>query len=166
MDYNGDGILDRMTISTDGTTPTAILQSNGGRPSLLSKIEFPQGGSYEFTHKFSAQYKDASGALLNIMPTNIVTVEKIVMKDGIGGVSEIRYEYSGGAMYYDALVPTDRRFAGFEKVVAIRDGERITTYYHQGNDPSGVFGEGSDGFVKIGRSYRKDVSDNNGNLYV
>lgn len=164
-DLDADGFVDFMR--TQNSTPAVtIAYINKGKniPDLLSKIEYGSGGYSEIKYKKSAQYKDASGNLLNPnLPINLNTVESITNYDGLNNNSKTSYEYAGGFYYYNG--PFDRKLAGFDIVTQINsDGTREISYYHNANDNNISNGEYDDHFSKINKIYRTDFLDSNNNL--
>ncbi|MEK7554973.1 MAG: SpvB/TcaC N-terminal domain-containing protein, partial [Patescibacteria group bacterium] len=150
-DFNGDGFLDLVVSDGCGFLPgacnTRLLLNTATAPSeLLQTITLPAGGVITATYKASSLYKDGSGSLLNPnLPIVIQTVASITETDSVLGVSGMTtYEYAGGRYFFKSL--TDRRFAGFNQVTALKpDGAKHITYFN-------VTEEG-----KIGKSYRTDL---------
>jgi len=161
IDIDGDGIPDFMK-SKDPSVYTYLsntkLESN-----LLKKITYSQGGNTEISYKPVAQIR-ASGTLLNPnLPATMNVVSQI--KNNDSAISETyTYSYEGGKYYFGTYL--DRKFAGFSKVTETDSAGNIkNTYYHQGDTTNTAGGEYSDEVSKIGKIYRIEEYNNNGNLY-
>lgn len=173
-DFDGDGLIDLavsyrtfMSPVTCQTAPNGCFQkiykNNGVVSNLLSKIEHSSGATTEIVYKGTPQYKDKNGNIINLMPFVFSTVSAITTNDGFGNKSATTYEYSGGCFYYKD--PSDKQFAGFEKVTKFDPaGNYLITYYHQGNATDSSMGEYQDHFSKIGMPYRVEKYDSLGKL--
>jgi YD repeat-containing protein len=168
MDINADGLVDFFYSggNSGGVTQVHVLLNKGTIPDKLEKIITSEGGEIDVTYKPSTQYRDVEGNILNdSVPFIIQTVEDFHVLDPISGTeSEVTYEYANGDFYYGGA--HDRKFAGFGKVTTSENGERVTTeYFHQGNGDDTASGESGDDYGKIGKVYRKEVSDASGDVY-
>ena len=165
-DVNGDKITDFISTSFG---QRKVYISNFQEPDLLSTIYNPIGGETEITYAPTTSYKDNSGNLLNPkMPFVMQTVLTIKEYSGYGEATGNKYEYSGGKYFYSS--PTNRRFAGFNKITKRNNPSNptqiISTYYHQGDSINDTGkGEFLDDEFKIGKIYYTETADNNGVTY-
>ncbi len=164
-DINGDGLLDIIHSVCNPDCVADIFFNTGNTPDLLSKITLPTGGVITTSYEASSQYKDAGGNLLNPeLPFTTQTIQAVGETDSVTGtVSTTTYSYAGGHYFFKDSF--DRRFAGFETVTKIKpDGTEEITYFHQGDTASTTLYEDLDHHAKIGKAYRIDRLDSNGNL--
>lgn len=165
-DVNGDGFMDvvKADYVGNGTTLYETYINNAKNSRLLTKVDYPQGGSASFEYKPAAQYVTDAGAVANAYPYPINTVSKSVTNDGLGNSATTTYQYEGGRQYFGG--PFDKKFAGFGMVAETDPAGNVTkTYFHQGNESDTARGEYNDGYFKIGKPYRVEKYDNAGNLY-
>lgn len=175
-DINADG-MDDIVVSHIRWTPDPYddgateLQSysylNLGTPftDLLTGIETPDGATSSVSYKVSSKYYDENDDLLNPeLPIIVTTVSSIETNDGFGATSSESFTYADGDYYFGNSY--DRKFAGFGLVTKTDSvGNVSKTYFHQGNDTETTLGEYSDHSSKIGKPYRMEEYDNQGNLY-
>ncbi len=133
---------------------------------LLTKIIQNTGGTITITYKPSTQYRSSVGEAPNPnLPFSIQTVQKIEYNDKNGVVWDNTFEYEGGWFYFNG--PFDRRFVGFERVTRIDDvGNKLVSYYHQGNDNNFAYGEVGDDWAKAGKLYKTELRDVSGNIFT
>ncbi len=163
-DVDGDGLPDMMRSYNAGSNYYEAYANNGTVQSLLKKITYPQGGSTSFTYKPASQYTDQNGDMVNKAHSIIQTVSSITTDDAFGNVATTTYQYSGGKMYFNG--GSDTRFAGFASTVATDPQGNVTkTYFHQGDGTDTSHGQYSDNYFKIGKPYRVEKYDANGNLF-
>lgn len=167
FDYNLDGTPDFIKTYDDinGSKSSIILANSiTGQSDVLSKVVLPGGAEYDISYKKSALYIDSNGSILNPkLPINLQTVSQVSSSDGLGNVATTKYEYAGGYYYFKDSY--DRKFAGFAKITKINPDEtKEISYNSQGNDTDAGSGEYEDHFSKIGKTYRVDNIDQNGNL--
>jgi RHS repeat-associated protein len=169
LDVNGDGLTDILEVvnkyqeSPIGYTKK-VWMNTGKIPGMMTGVTLSTGGSYKFTYKSSAQYRDASNNSLNPdLPFSIQTLNTMTQNDANGNNDTSTYTYSGGSYYFNGVL--DRKFAGFEKVTETRpDNTKFMTYYHQGNDTNSSTFEYADNTGKIGKIYRVDNLDASNNI--
>ncbi len=161
-DVNGDGMADMIRSFNNGSYVYDAWINKGRATSLLAKVTYPQGGSLSFAYKRAAQYLDSGVA--NQVYASIPTVSDVVTNDGSGMIATTTYAYGGGMYYYNN--PFDNRFAGFATTTVMDPQGNVTkTYFHQGNYSNSGMGEYSDDYSKIGKPYRIERYDGNGNLF-
>jgi RHS repeat-associated protein len=175
IDINGDGLVDLNRGSTVIGNPQpqypwydkGVFLNQNKVADLLSAITLPTGGSIAVTYKSSAQYKDSLGKLLNPrLPMVIQTVSQITADDGNGNTDTATYSYEDGASYLDPANPTDRKFAGFGAITKTDlSGNKIKSYFHQGDASNSSKGEFADEYWKIGKPYRKESYGSGGHLF-
>ncbi len=169
IDANGDGLPDVINQGFDGsgnvTVNNAYFNNTTDPSDLLTSITLPMGGVTTVAYKMSAEYKNGSSNLLSpALPLNIPTVYQISVNDNNGNTGTTTYSYQGGTYFFNGN--TDRKFAGFNKVVETDPVRNTTTtYYHQGNVSDSSRGEYNDSEWKIGKPYRTEIADSAGNLY-
>jgi len=163
-DINGDGMID-FVRSRDGSNPVKEVYTNNNKISdLLYEIDYGTGGSMNITYKGAAEYRDGSGNVLNPnLPQAIETVSSISQNDGAGQISTTNYSYEGGQIYYNNA--RDIKFAGFSKITKTDSLTKTVSFYHQGNTSNSSQGEYQDHVSKIGKMYRQEVYNLNGNLF-
>ncbi len=137
---------------------------------VLKKVQFPYGGSEEFTYRPSTANK-IGNSQANPLPFVVHTVHEIKKKASVNAPEYItEYEYEGGHYYYDNLDAYKKEYAGFHKaIVTDPEGNVSTSYFHQSefspdNEASSLRGEFEDNIVKKGRVFREESHDSNGNL--
>lgn len=175
-DINGDGMEDILTSRVDYTDDPydgdatqlfSISYLNLGTPftDLLTGIETPDGATSSISYKVSSKYYDENNDLLNPeLPIIVTTVSSIETNDGFGATSSEFFTYADGDYYFGNSY--DRKFAGFGLVTKTDSvGNVSKTYFHQGNDTETTLGEYSDHSSKIGKPYRMEEYDDEGNLY-
>ncbi len=167
-DVNADGLQD---IVYGGAQNGAnyyykVLYRTGEKPDQLKKITLPEGGYTSVTYKSSANYRNSSNQILNPnLPFTVSTVAQITNNDGLGTVQTFSYSYEGGKYYFGSS--TDKKFAGFAKVkITDAIGNTTATFYHQGDSSNSALGEYQDESYKIGKPYRIEQADSNGNNYL
>jgi RHS repeat-associated protein len=157
-DVNGDG-------SIDVANYYAGVFLNQSKANNLIFCSDKNGNLVNVSYESSAQSKDINNVLVNPrLPYTIQTVKQINIFDGLA-TTTIDYQYSGGEQYFDVEHPRDKKFAGFAKVEKISDEKIIKTYYHQGNNNNVDEGESGDAYSKIGKIYKEDSYDTNGELF-
>jgi len=168
MDVNGDGLPDILQSYQDynNARTQSVWLSNGPRSNLIKRSDSPQGGHTDIVYKPTPQYRDGSNNLLNPnLPYAVDTALSVAHNDGTGNVATTNYSYAAGSYYFGNY--NDRRFAGFNKVIATdAAGNTNTDYYHQGNVSDSTHGEYQDDGWKIGRVYRTETANSSGNLYA
>lgn len=149
---------------TDGATEFAY--ESIAATDLLSKIIQNTGGVTNINYKSSALFRDINGEALNPnLPFALQVVESIEYDDRNGVTWGNEFEYAGGWFYYNG--PMDRRFVGFEKVTRTDSvGNKLATFYHQGNTTNSAYGESTDDWAKAGKSYKSELRDAQGNLFT
>ncbi|MEN9558026.1 MAG: hypothetical protein RL141_395, partial [Candidatus Parcubacteria bacterium] len=164
-DVNGDLFPD--LVASDGNFATGLRQayiSHGQISTLLKKITTPQGGSSSFEYKPSTQYLNAAGDVANKIPYPLYTVFRSTTDDGFGNQSIHTYQYEGGRQYFGNSF--DKKFAGFAMVAETDPVGNVTkTYFHQANESDTARGEYQDDYFKIGKPYRVETLDPNGNVF-
>ena len=153
------------TVQTPQGLNTYAYIHSGVVPDLLSQITYSQGGSSSFTYKGTPQYKHGNNHLLNPkLPLILQTVSSTTTNDGSGNLATTTYSYSGGTYYYNSA--TDRKFAGFQKVVTTDPAGNVTdTFYHTQNGTDSAHGEYADNYFKIGKPYRIESYNSSNSLY-
>jgi RHS repeat-associated protein len=175
MDVTGDGVLDlvQAVCNAGGGNHTKGIYLNDGDfsdtinyPDTLTSVTSATGEETEVKYLTTPLYKDENDALYNPnLPLVINTVRHIVRDDGFGNRATTTYSYSNGEYYF--ADPRNRKFAGFASTTKTDPAGTITkTYYHQGNGSLSSIGEYNDHFAKIGRPYRTEIKDSNGDLYA
>ncbi|ANV99357.1 hypothetical protein LMTR13_03350 [Bradyrhizobium icense] len=112
---------------------------------ILSTVRNPRGGVTSVVYKPSASVTDNPGAAVSVL-----VASKIGTDDGRGNYATTSYAYTGGVWYSTST--RDRRFAGFSPVTVTNPDSITTTHFVQ------------DAIAKMGRPFRKEVSDLSGNL--
>lgn len=164
-DVNGDGAQDIIIFQSGGNS---VYLNKSAYAYLPKKITLPEGGSLSISYKGSPEYRGENSAWVNHIPFVITTVEKVSSDDGFGNISMDTYFYENGTYVSRNSSITDPRFmlerqASFGKVTLTKaDGSKIVTYYHQGN--GNTTNEVSDDIAKIGKSYRQEIYNQNGDL--
>lgn len=159
LDMDADGIQEIYYQTT------IFKNQSAKHTDLLSTITMPSGGTVAIAYQSSGKYKDLNGNLLNAqLPFAVQTVRSITTTDPVASVvGTSSYTYSGGVYYY--ATPSDRKFAGFEKVSESRpDGSVVVNYYHQGNGTNNSNYEYNDSVGKIGYVYRTDIVNSSGTI--
>ncbi len=165
-DVNGDGMADLVQAINDTFINFHRVYLNNNQPSdLLKTITVPTGASTSITYKASPQYRLGGQQLNNELPVIIQTVNTITTTDTVFDTENtITYSYQNGSYYYDN--PRDRKFSGFGKVtVTDDDGNTTTTSFHGGTQNEPQFGQYDDHISKMGKPYRVEIKNANGNLY-
>ena len=173
-DMTGDGIPDVMQALCNGnaTFVRGIYINDGdfsdtiNYPDTLTSVTSAAGEEAEIKYLTTPLYKDGNNALYNPnLPLVLNTVRHIVRDDGFGNLSTTTYSYSNGEYYF--ADPRNKKFAGFATTTKTDPAGTVTkTYYHQGNDSLYGIGEHYDDVEKIGKPYRTEVRDGNGNVYT
>jgi len=172
VDINADGMDDIVQYREYYSVYYGNLTSintwlNTGTPwtDMLIGVDTPEGAHADVSYKMSTKYFDSNNNLLNPhLPLLIPTVSSIVVTDGNGNTATTSYTYAEGSYYYNG--PYDRKFAGFGIVTETDPSGNVTkTYYHQANAAHPTLGEYDDQWSKIGKPYRVEEYDVNGNLY-
>ena len=167
-DLNADGLVDFFASPGNfGAAPQneeAHVQQ-GLQPDLLSMVTYDTGGSSSVTYKSSAAYKNGTTLLNPNLPIALLTVDSVTHNDGFGLTSNSTYVYEGGKYYFGG--PLDRKLSGFKKVTKTDNaGNKVVTYYHQGDGSDSSLGEYQDHGSKIGKPYRMEITDSGGNKYA
>ncbi len=164
VDVNGDGLSD--VIANNGSVGQAIYFNNGPQANLLSRIQFPKGGSTTVSYKASTQYTDSGGTFLNShLPLTLPTVNALGHSDGLGTVGTTTYSYKDGRYYYAS--PFDKKFTGFNLVTETEPtGNMTEAYFHQGNTSDTSHGEYNDTITKAGKLYGLFKYNSSGSLYA
>lgn len=129
---------------------------NKFKPTLLTRIEPPHGGSIEFHYKSShsdgahLNHQDADG--IHRMPTPKQIVSRIVQSDGISNQVETLFGYRGGVFDYTA-----REFRGFRTVLIQPGGQsnpecpsrRLIYTFFQDDARKGKIAKIRDGSVRV-----------------
>ncbi len=161
-DFNGDGKVDFVNVF-NGSTSLYLHAKN--KADVMSKITYPRGGNTEIVYQASPQYMSGSTKLNPNLPMNLLTVKQLTNDDGFNLDSSSTFTYEGGKYYYSSA--SDRKFAGFAKITKIdAAGNKIKTYYHQGDSTDSTHGEYSDDDSKIGKIYRVEITDSTDNIYA
>ncbi len=171
FDANGDGQADILNQGnyfdgiTNHITNNVFFNKTTLPVDLLASITLPTGGQTNVTYKMSNHYKDGNGNLLNpSLPLNLPTTYQITTNDGNGNTGTTTYSYQGGSYFFNGS--TDRKFAGFNKVIETDPaGNTTATYYHTGIGTDSSHGEYNDDEWKIGQPYRIEKTDSSTNLY-
>lgn len=165
-DFDGDGKIDFIDANNgEYGIGTSIFLHAKPKANLLSKITYPRGGYTEVVYQASPMYKTGSTYLNPNLPLNIVTVKSLTNNDGLGLSSSHEFKYEGGKYYYNTA--HDRKFAGFSLITKTDAvGNKIKTYYHQGDSTNSSQGEYSDHYSKIGKIYRVEATDSSDNVYA
>lgn len=170
MDFNGDGIPDRVSsVFPLGTsTRYAVELSKGPFPDLLINITNGIGGIVSATYKPSTQYDNRASTntlARQLLPFPIQTVAAVSASDGFYPAQTTTYGYEGG--FWNSA---RREFNGFARV-RVRDPLGLTNihWFHQsgGRDHS-AFGEIQDGasdLAKKGMAFRTETICTNGALH-
>ncbi len=165
-DAKGGNLSDiiRSHHTAPSTDVKEVYFKNTARADLLSRVTYPAGGKTDITYKTSTQYL-SGGSLLNpALPFTLDTVYQVATDDNAGTVTTDTYTYENGTYYFSS--PTERRFAGFGVITKTdSEGNKIKTYYHQGNATDSSHGEYSDDASKIGKVYRTEMTNSSGNIY-
>jgi YD repeat-containing protein len=159
-DFTGDGKTDfcRLVGGGDGSHFVQITPATRFPTDSLKSISNGLGGTTTITYEPSTSYPNTQ------LPLAIQTVSSLVSNDGLGRISSLSYDYSGGYFY-----TPDREFRGFHKVIVrgpigSRGEQEIQeTLFHQGNDvtPDRDDPTVSVGYMK-GKPYSSRTLDNAG----
>ena len=167
-DLNSDGLPDYVYSTGCIYNPSncqdysRVYINVGAKSDVLASLTIPSGATTSVTYKQIAIKSNAT-------PTegqgqSIYVVSTITTNDGMGVISNTSYAYDGGSFYSGG--PTDRRFAGFNKIAITDSAGNVTnTYFHQGNSSDLTHGKYNDEYWKIGKPYRVEIASNSGNLY-
>ena len=170
-DVNSDGLPDYVFTDLNGCLYSSIncpggstVSINAGAKSdILSTVTSPTGATTTLSYTLVPVKSFATPAEGQNQPMYVVT--KISTNDGNGIISNTSFTYSGGSFYSGSS--TDRRFAGFAKIITTDPAGNVTnTYYHTGNGTDTTHGEYADNYWKIGMPYRVEQYDGSGNLYA
>jgi len=159
-DIDADG-LDDMLVSRDesnGVDNKYALFNKGTQADKLISVETMSGASvqagYERTTK---QYNKDAELLHPNLSTPLDVVVSLEVHDGLGSTTKYEYVYENGKHYHESSF--NNGFAGFERIIQ-KDGftgKQIVTYYHQGDGDNSLFQERGDGFLLVGKPYKKEV---------
>ncbi len=164
-DINGDGVVDFVQMHAGSSfVEQKIFTGNGELPDFPQSIRDAKGKITRVLFKGSSEYL-VSGAPANPdLPFNLQTVVESAVLDDFNSVATTTYAYSAGDYYFSTS--TDRRFAGFGKIVETDPfGDYTNKFFHQGNATSTSEGEAYDDPAKIGRVYKEERYGSGGSLY-
>lgn len=162
-DMDGDGLPD--IVSSDSTP--VVSRDQGPKDDLLMMVRNSLGGHTDILYKTTAAYRGGQGQISSPgLPYVMDTVSSVTNDGGLASSPVVSYSYAyEGGKYYFAN-PFDRRFAGFAGVTRTdSSGNRVKTFYHQGDATNGNNGEYADEIAKAGKPYRIDTTDASGHLY-
>lgn len=163
---NGDSQPDIFRNKNDGQTlNTTVVKNNVAKVNILKKITYDTGETTDITYKATPLYKENGTATNSHLPMIIDTVTSVATNDNFGNISTTNYSYAGGYYYNTASSIADYKFAGFSKITKTDNLTKTISFYHQGNDSNSNQGEYQDHVSKIGKMYRQEVYDLNGNLF-
>jgi RHS repeat-associated protein len=170
QDVNGDGSPDwiesnQFQSPSTSSTPYeryAIWSNSATQSDLLTSITNPQGASSTYT--YAPQTIVDKNATTQTQTIEAVT--SVTVNDGIGSTPMVTsYAYANGKFFYSTN-QTWRKFAGFQTITTTNpDGSKTINYYHQGNGVDSTTYEYADNEYLIGKLYRTDITDSQGNLY-
>ncbi len=169
-DMNSDGVVDIFSVQfslEDDTFSRKLYLNNREVFDVIGQINYKEGGHTMVNYQNSPEYKDSAGSMLN--PSSAVafyTVKDITHTDGLGGVPvSTSFAYEGADYYYANQF--DRKPSGFNKVITTdAEGNKTLEFYHQGNATEPSNGEYDDQASKIGKVYRVESQDGNGNIFT
>lgn len=122
MDINGDGLADRV-MRIPASDRMYVQLNTTGKIGLLTKIDLPQGGSYELGYKHTSElYRGLNVGNTQEMPQARNVLVEVIKRDGCGsnGIPSLnagaheystKYEYRNG--YYDRK---HKEFFGYQFV--------------------------------------------------
>lgn len=129
----------------------------------LRSVSLPKGGSLHWEYLPARHFMD--GIHFNEgTQSPLVVVKSLTKKDGRGLNSTTQYEYEHASSYFESAL--ERQLAGFGKVSSTDPlNNKVIQYFHQGGGFDGSsLGEQSDNWYLIGRSYRSERYDPQGNM--
>ncbi len=165
-DLDGDGMVDIFrSIPLGEVLTTWAYPNQQDALDLVTEISLSQGGSTSIEYASSANLKDEFGNALNPgLPIPLRVVTQIMISDGSGNLNVNNFSYANGKYYYGGYL--ERKFSGFGKVISSDDdGHSVATSYHGGTQNEPQFGQYEDHISKMGKPYRIEERDSNGNLY-
>lgn len=164
IDLNGDGIPELYSNNT------VYVNQNAKYTDLLNSISYPTGGTTSVAYKSSAQYKDASGNLLNPkLPIIVQTVNTITTNDPVNNITNTdTYTYADGYFYYYQSNLQGKKFSGFGKVTKTNlVGNKTISYFHTASGNNGTNGVYVDFYPeKIGKMFRQETYGPDGKIYT
>lgn len=170
-DVTGDGLLDiiyAQSIQQPGVpaTPVTWAMINAGRVgNLVSSVRNSMGGTVDVRYKTTTREKSGTTLLHPALPMVLRVVERLTVDNGAGATSTKTYSYEGGR--YAFVDHLNRKFAGFAKTTSTdTNGDKVLTYYHQGDASDAARGEYQDHFSKIGKAYRTERRDGSGRKFT
>ena len=166
FDADGDNMLDFVKYyqNDSGGIERQTLIHDGNVPDILKSIQRPEGGTIAIAYSQTALQQDSSGNRLNqVLPQILTVVATTTYNDLINPVYSETYKYAGGSYYFASS--TNRQFAGFASSTVTDGSNNFTTsHVHQANGTT-TSDEYGDEESKIGKLYRAEQYDANGNLY-
>ncbi|MDZ4217051.1 MAG: FG-GAP-like repeat-containing protein, partial [Candidatus Gracilibacteria bacterium] len=102
-DLNGDGLMDIVMITQDGSTIYRHVYINKGQqPDLLKKVTLPSKGTLEFEYESSTRTKRPDGQFSNHnLPFVIPVLSKSIQNDGMGNQLVSEYRYDNGWYHFN-----------------------------------------------------------------
>lgn len=126
-DFNGNGSTDLAYADAQASPRLRIIDLGEligavPAPNLLTAIENGIGRRIEISHRSSGDFaladRQAGNPWPDPMPFTVDVVDRVTVRDGLGGEYNMFYRYGGG--FYD---PEHKLFAGFTDVVVEDEGE-------------------------------------------
>lgn len=162
----GDSLADIFQAKGNGYGGVITINyaNNEKKVNFLKKITYPTGGTTDIEYQATPLYKNGSALLNPNLHQAIETVKQITNTPGFEQLpTSTTYSYEGGEYYYNNA--HDYKFAGFAKVTKTDELSKTINFYHQGNTSNSGQGEYQDHISKIGKLYRQEIRDLNGNLF-
>lgn len=153
LDMDGDGMTDYLPLNAN-----YYKKSTAKKPDLLINITEPTGAQSQIKYKAAVSYVNGSGLPLNTQNhLPVWTVSQVSNVDSLSPTITRNYNYKDASFYYPSSASNiaDRKFAGFGVIEETDSvGNKLTTYFHQGNENNSTYGESGDSYFKIGKVYR------------
>ncbi len=171
-DINNDGLQDFIKTTSEFDSDGLILnnlndgarvyQNVGETADYLSAVIFPEGGEAHFDYQL--EIINGRNPSSPYYSQNVSVLKDIVIDDGLGNLATSTYKYKDGEYFYHN--DPFKQFTGFSKVEKTDAlGNLTKSYFHQGNASATSTGEYDDHISKMGKMYRTEQYDANGNLF-